>query len=90
MRIRYLSQKIIKKNQDLASINKKQLPKLTQQEEKILKLIGDGKSNKEIAIELFIELSTVKTHINKLYTKLKIKNRNEARQKVKTLASIEV
>ena len=54
------------------------------------KLIGDGKSNKEIAIELFIELSTVKTHINKLYTKLKIKNRNEARQKVKTLASIEV
>jgi DNA-binding CsgD family transcriptional regulator len=90
MRIRSLSQKLENKKQDLASISKKQLPILTQQEEKILKLIGDGKSNKEIATELFIELSTVKTHINKLYTKLKIKNRNEARQKVKLLTSIEV
>lgn len=50
----------------------------TPQEIKILELISLGKSNKEIANDLFIELSTVKTHINKLYSKLGIKNRQEA------------
>lgn len=51
---------------------------LTSQENKILSLIKEGKSNKEIANELFIGLSTVKTHINKLYSKLGVKNRAEA------------
>lgn len=51
---------------------------LTSQEIKILQLIQQGKSNKEIAADLFIELSTVKSHINKLYSKLNIKNRKEA------------
>ena len=51
---------------------------LTAQEVKILKLIQSGKSNKEIAGELFIEVSTVKSHINKLYSKLGVKNRASA------------
>ena len=51
---------------------------LTNQEIKILESIKEGKSNKEIAIDLFIELSTVKSHINKLYAKLKVTNRKEA------------
>lgn len=53
---------------------------LTQKESEILQLIGQGKSNKEIASELYVELSTVKTHINKIYTKLNVKNRREAAQ----------
>lgn len=53
---------------------------LTQKETEILQLIGQGKSNKEIASTLYVELSTVKTHINKIYTKLKVKNRREAAQ----------
>lgn len=63
-----------------------QMPSFTKQEEKILSLILDEKSNKEIASELFIELSTVKTHINKLYAKLGAKNRNEAKTLAKTIA----
>lgn len=51
---------------------------LTNKEKEILNLITIGKSNKEIAGELFIELSTVKTHINKIYSKLKISQRKEA------------
>ena len=51
---------------------------LTQKEKQILQLIGKGKSNKEIAAELFVELSTVKTHINKLYSKIGASNRKEA------------
>lgn len=65
-------------------------PTFTRQEEKILSLILEEKSNKEIASELFIELSTVKTHINKLYAKLGAKNRAEAKSLAKTLDSIGV
>lgn len=50
---------------------------LTQKEKEIFDLIRQGKSNKEIAAALFVELSTVKTHINKLYAKLGVKNRKE-------------
>jgi len=58
---------------------------LTSQEVKILQFIQQGKSNKEIAAELFIELSTVKSHINKLYAKLKVKSRKEAVQMAESL-----
>lgn len=50
---------------------------LTVQERKIFTLIQEGKSNKEIADGLNIELSTVKTHVNNLYSKLQIKSRKE-------------
>jgi len=66
-------------------ITKKTDIHLTSQEIKILQFIQQGKSNKEIAAELFIELSTVKSHINKLYSKLKVKNRREAAQMAKSL-----
>jgi DNA-binding CsgD family transcriptional regulator len=54
------------------------LNKLTNKELQILKLIIEGKSNKEIAELNFVEMSTIKTHINNLYTKLSVKNRKEA------------
>ena len=50
---------------------------LSKQEARIKALILDGKSNKEIAQELFISVSTVKTHINNLYKKLGIRSRDE-------------
>lgn len=65
--------------------NKVDITQLTSKEKQILELICSGKSNKEIASELFVELSTVKTHINKLYTKLNISNRNQAMQLGKSL-----
>lgn len=42
-------------------------------------LIVAGKSNKEIIEKLFIELSTLKTHINKIYKTLEVSSRKEAR-----------
>ena len=53
--------------------------KLTSQEEKTLSLILNDKSNKEIASELFISVSTVKTHINNLYKKLNVTSREEVK-----------
>jgi len=60
---------------------------LTNKEKEILNLITTGKSNKEIASELFVELSTVKTHINKIYSKLNISNRRDAIKIGKSLIS---
>lgn len=57
--------------------NNKTTPSLSKQEQTIKTLIVNGKSNKEIAGELFISLSTVKTHITNIYSKLNISNREE-------------
>jgi DNA-binding CsgD family transcriptional regulator len=54
---------------------------LTAREKQVLQLIAEGRSNKEIAAIHFIEVSTVKTHVNNIYTKLAIKNRKEAAAK---------
>jgi len=54
------------------------LSELTQKELLILKQIAAGKSNKEIASDNFVELSTIKTHINNIYSKLGVNNRKEA------------
>lgn len=53
------------------------LEKLTPQEQKIAHLILENKTNKEIASELFVSVSTIKTHINNLYKKLDIASRDE-------------
>lgn len=52
---------------------------LSRQEENVKTLILEGKTNKEIAGELFISLSTVKTHITSIYSKLDVNNRQELR-----------
>ncbi|MEM8999894.1 MAG: LuxR C-terminal-related transcriptional regulator [Bacteroidota bacterium] len=62
-----------------SSKQKKQnaLQKLSAQEQKVIHKILEDKSNKEIAGELFISHSTVKTHINNLYKKLNVSSRKE-------------
>lgn len=55
---------------------------LSKQERNIQGLILQGKSNKEIANELFISLSTVKTHITNIYSKLHVSSREELLQKL--------
>lgn len=54
---------------------------LSKQERNIRYLILEGKSNKEIANELFISLSTVKSHISNIYSKLRVSDRRELLQK---------
>lgn len=57
------------------------LQKLTKQERRIVDHILSDMSNKEIAEKLFVSVSTVKTHINNLYKKLEVTDRND----IKTL-----
>ena len=50
---------------------------LTGREREVLTLIG-GETNGEIAAELFVSEGTVKTHINHLFTKLRLRDRAAA------------
>ncbi|MDN5286383.1 MAG: DNA-binding response regulator [Mucilaginibacter sp.] len=51
---------------------------LTNKEFQVLVMISEGKSNKEIASLNFVEISTIKTHINNIYFKLGVKDRKGA------------
>ena len=54
-----------------------QLNGLTERQREVYNLIVSGKTNKEIMTELFIEQSTLKSHINQIYKKIGIKSRRE-------------
>ena len=56
----------------------KKLQTLSVQERKIFDLIKSGHSNKEISEQHNIGVSTVKSHVSNIYSKLQIKSRKEA------------
>jgi LuxR family maltose regulon positive regulatory protein len=56
---------------------------LTERELEVLRLIAAGLSNAEIARELVIAVSTVKTHINHIYGKLAVESRIQAAAKAR-------
>lgn len=65
-------------NNETNDVVENPLDKLTAKELQILKLIHEGKTNKEIAAINFVELTTIKTHVNNLYGKLEVNDRKAA------------
>lgn len=57
---------------------------LTRRETDVTLLVAKGYINQEISDELFIGLSTVKTHISNIYSKLAVKSRTEMLKKLRT------
>ncbi len=51
---------------------------LTEREGEVLALIAQGLSNAEIASQLFVSRSTVKTHINQIFAKTSSRDRAQA------------
>lgn len=73
------------------SINQTELQKLnlSNREYEVLQLIAKGYSNAEIADNLFLTVSTIKTHTSNLFLKMDVKNRVQAVEKSKRLKIIE-
>jgi two-component system, NarL family, response regulator DevR len=55
-----------------------ELGALTQQERKILALVAEGKTNKEIAAEVFLSDKTVKNYVSSILAKLNLERRAQA------------
>lgn len=79
----YQPKKFILNQRELKRLN------LTKREYEILKLIVRGNSNADIADQLFLSLSTIKTHVSNLYAKMNVKNRFQAITMAKRMEIVE-
>ncbi len=76
-----LLEKIIAKTPAAAPVSQKKAPDqqelstLTNREQEVLRLLGIGATNREIAQQLYISEGTVKTHVTHLLNRLNLKNR---------------
>lgn len=74
-RIKWQEEKVPKQN---VEIEPREITPLTERERDVLKLVSQGKNNQEIAEELCVRDVTVKTHLNTIFKKLKVKSRTQA------------
>lgn len=51
---------------------------LSEREQEILRLVARGKSNKEIALAVFLSVNTVHTHMRNIFRKINVSSRTEA------------
>jgi DNA-binding NarL/FixJ family response regulator len=63
---------------DVGAAPPPELETLTGREREVLTLIGRGRSNQEIAQELYLSMATVKTHVNRLFAKVGLRDRAQA------------
>lgn len=68
-------------------VNYEQIKKLglTQREHEVLVKMAEGLSNQEIAAQLFLSESTIKTHVSNIFIKLDVKRRTQAVQVAREL-----
>lgn len=71
-------------------LNEQELAKigLSSRELEVLQLMAAGKSNQEIADQLFLSLNTIKTHSSRLFEKMDVKRRTQAVELGKKLSLI--
>jgi LuxR family maltose regulon positive regulatory protein len=62
---------------------------LTERERAVLRLLAAGRSNTEMAAELFVEQSTVKTHLIHLYRKLGVHSRTQTVARARALGLLD-
>ncbi len=73
-----VTERVLERMRRLASGEGDELAALSSQERKILSLIAEGKTNKEIAQEVFLSDKTVKNYVSSILSKLNLRRRSEA------------
>ena len=72
---RRLIEEFVRRSPNGPSVPDAGLDLLTDREIEVLRAVAHGRSNAEIAAELFISYATVKTHVSRLLTKLQVRDR---------------
>ena len=67
-----------KANVELKYVKEGDIEPLTLREKEILKMVSQGAGNGDISQKLVVREVTVKTHLNRIFKKLKVKNRTQA------------
>jgi DNA-binding NarL/FixJ family response regulator len=62
----------------LSSAPQRAFPELTEREEEILSLVAQGKSNQDIAAQLFVSVKTIRNHVSNILLKLQVADRAQA------------
>jgi LuxR family maltose regulon positive regulatory protein len=62
---------------------------LSERELEVLRLLAAGRSNPQIARELYLAVGTVKSHVHRIYGKLLVRNRTEAVARSRELGLLE-
>ena len=70
--------KVLERMRRLASGEADELSSLSQQERRVLGLIAEGKTNREIAEELYLSEKTVKNYVSSILAKLNLHRRSQA------------
>jgi DNA-binding NarL/FixJ family response regulator len=74
-----VTEKVLERVRRLASGGASdELAELTAQERKILLLVAEGKTNKEIATDVFLSDKTVKNYVSSILSKLNLQRRTQA------------
>jgi DNA-binding NarL/FixJ family response regulator len=73
-----VTDKVLERMRSLARGEDDELGALSAQERRILSLIAEGKTNKEIAEEIFLSDKTVKNYVSSILSKLNLRRRSEA------------
>ena len=87
----FVEKEIIVQPPEVFTLNTTALQKLNlnSREYEVLQLLAKGQSNADIATNLFLSVSTIKTHVSNLYFKMDVKSRTQAITKAKQLKIIE-
>lgn len=70
-----IASKVFAQIKPIDSKNTKYLDELSPREIEVLRLVGQGKNNREIAKELHLSIGTVKNYITQILSKLKMRDR---------------
>lgn len=74
-----VTERVLERVRRMASgVGHDELAELTSQERKILMLVAEGKTNKEIAAEVFLSDKTVKNYVSSILSKLDLQRRAQA------------
>jgi ATP/maltotriose-dependent transcriptional regulator MalT len=62
---------------------------LTERETEVFKLLASGRTNREIAADLYVTVGTIKAHTSNIYAKLQARNRAEALARARELGLLD-